>query len=718
MRNAIGILKKLFPTTGKTILAGLIGISASLCIYLVTMQRHFFSKRYVLYALAIAGVGMILAGWLNDRLLKGRVSLLPKRMKVSAIIFSLLMGMIVLANTKIQPLYYLLPDTKLELRIPIGEVPQGQESVRLLWVETGQGTVHYANLKIEGEWERVEKNIVFAPNQEVKVSWQGKVGSQPEVAFRLTSYDQSVYVAWNGDWHEYNLYNAQIDPDEPNLLIREKVKVPLACRLPFMLSFTIVIGYLIFIALIFLGTWHPAKRARVGKKYGWLKYMLPMLICWGFTLLVFWPGIMTNDSVAMWEQTLDGQYSDWQSAFYSILLTGLVHIWYSPAVVSVMQVVLFSFLVAWGLGVLHNEGTPEIILWLISLLFATLPFNNLYSVTLWRDIPYAIAVLWLVILLLKLFLSKGEWAKSGWVWLALAGFLIAILRKNGIPAAFGALALLPLFYRKFWKPLTGSLVLCLVLFAVIKGPIYSLFHVDRSQTGQSNLILLHHIAAHLNAGTELKPEEKTYLDSFMPTSDWFYYCCYVGTISYDNNFAREKFLTSGAETRQLALDLFLRDPAVDIQHTTCSGELVWRYNNNQCYMKSTHGFNSWIPGRVSWILENKAGLKEDSKLPGLVQPYVDSLRLFGFRDDFMAVYLRPALYLYLALFCIAVIVLRFNDGRAALISLPILIQSVVLFLISYAPAIRYQYGTCLAGLFLIGLLFLPAENFRNIESDL
>ena len=487
----------------------------------------------------------------------------------------------------------------------------------MLWVETGQGTVHYTNLDIEGKWERVEKNIVFAPEQEVRISWEGKVGAEPEIGFRLTRYDQPVYVAWNGDWQEYNLYSGSIDPEEPNLLIRDELQVPLLNRVPFMLSFTILAGYLIFIALMVLGTWQPEKKqAGRGGKYDWLLYMLPMVICWGFTLLVFWPGFMTNDSVAMWEQTLSGEYSDWQSAFYGIVLSGLVRIWYSPAIVSIPQVLLLSFLVAWGLKILQEQGTPRIALWAVSILFALSPFNNLYSITLWRDIPYSIAVLWLVILLLKLFISKGEWAKgTGWIWLALAAFLIAIYRKNGIPAAFGVLCLLPLIYRKFWKQLAGSLALSLVLFLLVKGPVYSLFNVDRSQSGQSNLILLHHIAAHLNAGTELELEEKEYLDSFMPTSDWFYYCCYVGAISYDNDFAREEFLSSGTETRQIALDLFLRDPLVDVRHTVCSSELVWRYKNNQCYMKSVHGFNSWLPGRVSWILENNAGLESDSRLP-------------------------------------------------------------------------------------------------------
>ncbi len=450
----------------------------------------------------------------------------------------------------------------------------------------------------------------------------------------------------------------------------------------------------------------PSKKTT---RLAWLRYALPMLLAWSFSLLVFWPGVMSNDSMTLWIQNLANDYTDWQSALYALALAGLMKIWYSPAIVSILQILLFALFTAWGLKTMEDVGATRPLLWLVSILFAVSPINNLFVITLWRDIPYALAVMWLTILILKVFISRGKWLKGwGWVWLGLAGFFIAILRQNGIPLAFLALAALALVYRGQWKRLTGSLLVCLLLFAFVKGPLYSWMGVDRSKSGQSNLILLHHIGAHLAAGTPLAPDEKAYLDSFLPVDEWEYYCCYVGTISYDNDLQREAFLGSGAENRNLALNLFLRDPLVDARHTVCSGELVWRYLNNQCYMKSIHGFNSWIPGEVSWIIPNEVGLQDDSKLPGLVQPYVDMLRVFGFRDDFLVVYLRPALYLYLACFAVMALVVKRKDFRALLLLAPVAVQSAILFLVSYAPAIRYQYSVYLASVLLLCVPFITS----------
>lgn len=713
MEHVITFLREIFPTKKTTLVNLIIGISAGLSVYLGKLQRHFFSKSYFAYMLLISVVVSILVGWLRHCCLTSKFLSLSKKMRVVVIVFTVLLALVLLGNTQIQPLYYLLPDTQLQIRIPIGDVPKEEESVRLLWVETGQGYVYYTYMHYEGQWERVEKNIVFAPNQEVVITWAGKVGPLPEIAFRMTHYDQPVFISWNGVEEEYNLNN----PKEPNILIQTPIDIPLLYKLPFILSFTISVGFVIFSILILLGTWQPRRRAGAGsRKYVWLLYMLPMLLVWGFTLLVFWPGVMSADSITLWSQNLSGQYSDWQSAFYALILAGLMWVWYSPAVVSIPQILLASFLVAWGLKALEKSGVPKLPLWGISLLFAVLPVNNLFIITLWRDIPYALAVFWLTVIVLKIFLSQGEWVRGwGWVWLALSGFLIAILRQNGIPVAIGMLALLPLVYRKYWKRLVGSLLLFLAIFLLVKGPVFNWLDVDRNKDGQSNLILAHHIAAHLNAGTTLTAEEKDYLDSFLPVEDWDYYCCYVGTVSYDNDFERERFLDSSSENRKLALDLFLRDPVVDVQHMLCSSELVWRYQNNQCYMKSAHGFNSWKPGEISWINPNNVGLDDDSKIPKLVQPYVDMLRIFGFRDDFLVLYLRPALYLYMTVFCVMVLIVRLDDLRASLIALPLLLQAGVLFLISYAPAIRYQYSNYLVGLILLGLLFLPGVRVGGEE---
>ena len=712
MKKIRRFLQNLFPGTRDASVAILAGLSISLLVYLGLLQRHFFSWRYLIYALLIAFLAIILAGWLNMHFIIRFFRDSPKPTRNFALIFSILLCMVLLFNTEIQPLYYILPDSELKVLFTIPELPEGEEGVRLLWIKTGQGYVHYTRMAVDGQWERVFDNTIFAPGQSVTLTWRGKTGPKAEIAFRQMDFDQPVEVAWNGVARTYNLKILK----EPVIYIRNRFKLPVLYLLPFTLAFLIAVSYGIFTALLLLAAWEPGKQKRPSKNgRDWLFYMLPMLLVWGFTLLIFWPGIMSNDAMGQWTQGVSGQYNDWQSGFHALLLAGLMRVWYSPAFIAILQILCFALTVAWGLKTLQEYGAPRIVLWGISVLFAALPTNGILSITLWKDIPYAIAFLWLTVIIVKIVLSKADCARRGinWVWLGSAAFLVAIFRHNGVAAAAVCLLALLAVYRKYWKPFLGTILVALLLFLGIKGPLYSSVNMNQTNIGQSNLVYLHHIAAHLAAGTRLEPEESAYLESFMPLKDWDYRCCYVGTISYDNSFDRQSFLSSTPQNRELAFSLFAREPLVDISHAFCAGELAWKFENSACYMKSSHGINTWQPGKVDWIGPNDAGLDDHSLLPGLVDPFALYLRNFGFLDDMLVFWLRPAFWLYLAAFSTAVLVVRRKDARFLLALLPALSQTAVLMLVSFAPAYRYHYGTVLTGMFLIGLTFVPGNLLRK-----
>jgi hypothetical protein len=269
------------------------------------------------------------------------------------------------------------------------------------------------------------------------------------------------------------------------------------------------------------------------------------------------------------------------------------------------------------------------------------------------------------------------------------------------------LLLLLVVYRKTWKPFLYAILVAGLLYLGTTFPLYSSVKLDRGGSGQSNLILLHHIAAHVAAETPLKPDEKDYLESLLPLKEWNYLCYYVGSVSYDDNFDRQAFLDHSSRNRQLALNLFLRAPLVDVKHTLCAGDRAWKFDGELNYMKSTHGFSQWAAGRIVAIVNNDFGLKSASLLPRFADSHITYLRNFGVFANFPVIWLRPAFWLYLAAFSAAVAVVRRRDMRFLLALLPLVCQAGILLLISFAPAYRYHYGTVLAGMFILGLVFIP-----------
>ena len=77
---------------------------------------------------------------------------------------------------------------------------------------------------------------------------------------------------------------------------------------------------------------------------------------------------------------------------------------------------MVSLALAWGLDELGNMGVSNKIAWGMAFLFAFLPINILSTVTLFKDIPYSVAILILSVILLKVINSQGNWFTGKWCW--------------------------------------------------------------------------------------------------------------------------------------------------------------------------------------------------------------------------------------------------------------------------------------------------------------
>lgn len=709
MRNKIRLwLEKIFSIPRNLFAAILLGLLESLTCYLLFFQRHFFSYTYLVIALILWLLFSVLNLIIFQKIIGGTFRKLSNSSKYVAVIASVIFSLIILSNTPTHPLYYLLPDSSVDISIPFNDTSLSDKEISLIYLNSGQGFVHFSNLVIEGDWYRENYQINLIADRDLKIHWEGKVGPSLEIVFGQTDFDQKIIVKLNGNEHIFNLN----DKTQPTINIRLENKIGIFQNLLYGIPFVITVGFLLFTILLIICRYSPNENTQSpNRSSAWYLYALPMAAAWIFSLLVFWPGVLSNDSFDLWGQAVSGSFNDWQSAFYGITLSLLLKIIYSPAFVLILQIVLFSIVIAWGLKTFSNYGVPNIFLWVMSFLFALSPINHMMVITLWKDVPYALAFLLLTIFFLKIFFTEGKWVSKNrnWIALGIAAFFISILRQNGIPVVIFALAILPLFYKKYFKQLLGSFFIMAALFFLMKGPVYSAFNVDRGRSGQENMILLHHIGAHLSAGSEFSEDELKYLDNFLPLEKWDYSCCYMGNIFFESGFKQGEFLSNTRTNFGIFIRQFITDPLIDVKHMLCSGEIAWKYNDTQCYMKSTHGLYSWRIDQQGWIGENNFGLEQSSIFPKLLNLYGTTFRYFGFLDDNLIFYLRPAFYLYLAFFAIIAYFLKSSNPKIFIVGIPVLFQSALLFAINFAPVFRYFYSTFLVGLFLLGLFFLPMK---------
>lgn len=696
--------QKFFPSIKSIVFPAVTSFSLSYFVYSSFFQRHFFSWRYLLLCVGLFLAFTFILGWINTNFLAPRVKSLDKKRKIAALVFSIIFSLGCLLNIPVSPVYYLLPDSEFAINFNIDDDPLNSENVKLWWIHTGQGYVHHSNMDIQGDWQYVDNALVFDAGQEVEINWTGKAGLNSEIVFQSTSHDQNVSVIWNGDISESNLISSYSE----KIALSFNTSLPFYQKVLFSLSFVTIFSYLIFLLIIISNEWHPKPSDdQSSRSHSWVLYMLPMIIVWTFSLLVFWPGVFSNDSLHHWKQAVTGQFNDWQSAIYAMVLFLLIRIKYSLSFVLILRILYFSYTVAYGLKLLERKGVPKFLLWIICLIFAISPLNNMQVITLWRDIPYAISFLWLTFLFVEIYDSNGKWItkKKNIAVLIVNTLIISLLRMNGIPTVAMSILFLAVFYKERWKQFLVVLITMITALVLIKGPFYSNMGVDRDLSGQSNQILLHHIAAHLDSGTSFEESEIDYLNELLPIDEWDYQCCYAGPIYHRNDFNKSLLLSSSSYNRKLTWVLFLRNPLVNIKHVLCAGEHAWRFGEKQCNIFSTHGFNSWYMGEQDWIIPNDYSIEEASVFPELIQPYSDYLREFGFLDDDLVPCLQPAFYFFLSILSLFIAYFRNRDWKVLLIGLPLLLHTIILFLINSFPVFRYFYCNHLVGIFLIGLMF-------------
>ena len=133
-----------------------------------------------------------------------------------------------------------------------------------------------------------------------------------------------------------------------------------------------------------------------------------MFAVWVFYLLTFWPGMMSPDSIVQWGQILTGQFTDTHPAIHTMLLWLFTRIWLSPAPIAIVQILLVSFSVAWGLGLLVELGINLPSAWLLACIFALSPINSTIVISIWKDIPYCGCLFLFSIQVLKIIISNGS----------------------------------------------------------------------------------------------------------------------------------------------------------------------------------------------------------------------------------------------------------------------------------------------------------------------
>ncbi len=664
------------------------GCCLALLIYFYHWQLPLFSKS----RLAFAGLAAIISSLGIAFFLSFKtVPLFRSYSRSKQILVEAMLGCAVilsffLLSYPIPHLYPFYPNHSLEIKIDMVDTPQELQGIAFSHLKLAFRDVSFSELEIDGKYEIREGSIFFPSGQTARIYWQGITGEKAALSFLPVGIPVDARVSWDGKEQVLALqsgsdYAPTLSSDFPifpyeSLIIESAVTILIALA-----AFVLFTGML-----------------------GLYPYCSILLAVWLLVYLLYYPGIIGTVNIIAVDELLQGHPSDWHPLAYTLLTAFSIRFLASASSILLMQIAALALVYGKAFIFLQRNGVPRTLLLLFTWLIALWPANILSVITLTNDIPYSIALLALTYFAVRIVLTKGEWLRNSvnLFLLALCASIAVLFRYNGIPAVALFLICVFICYPKYW--LRTSLVIMFVISAwfTTSEPLSKALNVTQETEGQVDNILLHHISAHVAAGTTLTVEESTYLDSLLPLEEWKYSCCTNTAMWLNSNFDRDAFHANSDYNRQLELSLFSRNPSLEFRHMLCASDLIWNPVDG-CEIQ--HPQLEFLKGKYFWTGSYFPQYQENSFLPTLIEPVSAFINSLDSIPLLSILFWRPAWFLYLSLVCAIILCLRFRNPRWLLSIAPIFGQSAFLLLFNRVQNFRYQYCAVLAGFLLLCVAF-------------
>lgn len=251
---------------------------------------------------------------------------------------------------------------------------------------------------------------------------------------------------------------------------------------------------------------------------------LGILLCWLPYFLYQYPGIMTPDSINQLEQVLNlTAYSNHHPFVHTMIFKLFYHIGFfltSNMVIAVsfytfFQMCFLAYSIYYFLKTLETFRIRQEILILITLFYALVPYHAVFSVTLWKDIPFAAVVLLFSCSILR---TLREKSLPTLLMFFFSGVMVCLLRSNGWYGFLFCLPFLLFYYRKHAKTMFPAILGILLAAGIVRYPVMNALHVTQPDFIESLSIPTQQIAAVIAHDRTLTEEQRALLERVIDTT--------------------------------------------------------------------------------------------------------------------------------------------------------------------------------------------------------
>lgn len=274
-----------------------------------------------------------------------------------------------------------------------------------------------------------------------------------------------------------------------------------------------------------------SRKTNIRRTYYIFIYAIPSLLITTLLYLIYFPGLCSADSLHVWTEVGNNIFSDTHPIIYMLLIKLLRILWNDIAVIALFQIILCSLTFGFITNELRNMNVPNMLCWICAVLLPLIPANAMYTITMWKDVPYTMGLLLLCMLLLRSLTSDYYSSKRAFAQIFVVSLFTLFMRHNALISVMLALFFFGVHFivKRDKKLIFKTLILgftLIIAFFGIKSMLFCILSSDNTNgdyTGnslassskfpptiaQQQIIYTEHIA-----GTSFNHLERTWFKRF------------------------------------------------------------------------------------------------------------------------------------------------------------------------------------------------------------
>lgn len=665
---------------------------------------------YSIFIYFLISLLLMTIGFYMFRYTISRLKVMDKKSVIILILASLLFSTLLIISVPIKHLS-LAQNTSLEIKV-LGE-KNASSSGNEVWVNglyIDDNKVDWNNVAFSEGWILKDNIVPFSYQNGETIKWEGKIKKNIKIEFVNHAWSGKVEVFTNGKSEIVDLYNSegitnkfQYDVNPSYIFIMFSYLIDI-----------IALSQMFFVLFLILERYSIISKVEYVNRKRILFYVIPILTVYSIYFISFYPANMSPDSMDQWAQTHGGVFNNWHPTYHTLLLWIFYSIWSSPAIVSIFQILFMSLTFGYILYYLEKLGLDRRLCLLLMIIIAFNPVNGMMSITLWKDIPFAVMSLILVVMLFKVYKSNYAWfyVKRNLIFFVFVLINVGLLRHNGIVTVIGvSIVLLALYLKQFKK---NILIISIVFISIIlvKGPIFQLLNVVPAPPHFTLAFQLHQVGTMLHKNVQLDSNAKKYFEEILPIEKWkgednvYVYSKYSANyLLFHPSMNPQNIIDDKILFIKNWMMLVISNPSIAFDDWRSITSLVWRIS------QPPDGYLYTVPRE---IITNDFGLIQTNVIPDFKNSILKIVNATE-KHNINWLFWRPAMFLFIILLFGFVFMNRNKDLKAIIVISPVLFEAAGLLISTPAQDARYFYSVTLIAPIIIGLSFIKIRKCKNDE---